>query len=341
MGIGGKLFFSLGMLVFFCVGALGLWVILLNAVAVAGTWSWPKTDCEILSSRAAPKPKEDRATGDYIFEVKYRYGIGGQTNTSEQYMRDPQYFQNYSDVAKLVEKYPAGGHTACFVNPAALAEAILVRDNLFFHLLFLLFPLAFMGFGGAGLYAVWRQKPAGEVVPQPISDRAGPGRNPWIGIVVCLFFFLLGSGFLYLSFLGPLVKIVGARDWPAVPCVVISSIVDASHDSHGSTYSVNILYRYELQARQYESNTYDFVGGSSSGYDGKRAVVDQHPPGSQAVCYVNPGNPTEAVLNRGLSAMMLWGLLALVFVLIGGGGLYTLVRRWWKKESSDRAGQAQ
>jgi len=54
---------------------------------------------------------------------------------------------------------------------------------------------------------------------------------------------------------------------------VISSEVKYHSGSHGGTYSVNTFYTYEINGREFKSNTYDFAGGSSSGYEGKQAVV--------------------------------------------------------------------
>ena len=37
---------------------------------------------------------------------------------------------------------------------------------------------------------------------------------------------------------------------------------------------------------------------SSSGYEGKRRIVESLRPGTQTTCYVNPDDPTDAVLRR-------------------------------------------
>jgi hypothetical protein len=44
------------------------------------------------------------------------------------------------------------------------------------------------------------------------------------------------------------------------------------------------------------------------------------------VCYVDPSDPTQAVLERGFTADLLFGLIPLVFVAIGGGGLMYMRR---------------
>jgi hypothetical protein len=147
------------------------------------------------------------------------------------------------------------------------------------------------------------------------------------GCLVLFFslFFLAGCGFLYLIFVRPVWGIWQARDWEATPCVILSSQVREHDDDDGTTYSVAISYRYQYRGETYRADRYHFYSGSSSGYAGKRAIVDRHPVGSEQTCYVNPADPTQAVIERGLTWDLLWGLLPLIFILIGGGGmLYAL-----------------
>ena len=141
-------------------------------------------------------------------------------------------------------------------------------------------------------------------------------------IFFLLVFVLMGSGMFYAFFIRPLLNIASAKNWPAVPCVVISSGVKSHSGSHGSTtYSVNILYRYEFNGRQFNANRYDFMGGSSSGSSGKYAIVARYPPGHRTICYVNPADPIQAVLERGFTPAMWVGLVPLLFVLFGVAGI--------------------
>ena len=82
-----------------------------------------------------------------------------------------------------------------------------------------------------------------------------------------------------------------------------------------------------LDDREYKANRYDFMGGSSSGYQSKQAIVSRYTPGSKAVCYVNPRDPVEAVLERGVTPIMWVGLLPLVFVFLGFIGLVSALRK--------------
>lgn len=117
----------------------------------------------------------------------------------------------------------------------------------------------------------------------------------------------------------PLSRVVRAARWPAVDCRIVSSSVGTHSDSDGTTYSIDIVYEYSVDGRAYRSERYDFfLEASSSGYASKEAVVERYPAGSTAVCYVDPGDPSDAVLDRSFRPVYLLGLFPLVFFLVFG-----------------------
>lgn len=146
-------------------------------------------------------------------------------------------------------------------------------------------------------------------------------KTGWVLLLVGLMFVLIGGGIGWFAFARPVLKIQQARSWSAVPCEIVSSRVKSHRSSDGTTYSVEITYRYEFAGRTYTSDRYKFMGGSSSGRSGKAKVVARYPPGSQATCYVDPADPSEAVIERGYTADLLFGLIPMVFVLAGAGML--------------------
>jgi hypothetical protein len=330
MGIGGKLFLSLFGLVFLGVGLLLGWVILREAAGGLQTWSWRKTDCEITGSAVRQQNQGGNQNGDFFFDVNYRYTFNGRQYSSDQYKRSAEKSEDYNKMARLTERYRPESSAVCYVNPSAPSQAVLVRYNLF-GLLVVLFPVPFAGFGVWMLYFPWFRKSAADMAAQPISDRASPPRPLWIVVLFFSVFLLTGSATFYSLFLRPISRIVCARSWPAVPCAVISSEVKRHEGgvNDGTTYSVNIFYSYEIKGREFKANTYDFIGGSSSGYEGKQAVVARYPRGAKAVCYVNPDDPTDVVLERGFTPAMWIGLLPLLFVMVGAVGLVWIFHSAW------------
>lgn len=141
-----------------------------------------------------------------------------------------------------------------------------------------------------------------------------------VGIGFFGIFFAAGSAMLWFMTLRPLGSVLLARTWEETPCTIVSSDVEASQD--GDTFKIVISYQYVVDGRNHDGDRYNFMPDAySSGRAGKRDVVRNYPPGAQAVCYVNPGNSSEAVLNRGLTADMWWGLFPIPFFLVGSVGL--------------------
>lgn len=147
------------------------------------------------------------------------------------------------------------------------------------------------------------------------------------GVLFGLIFAGAGVAMLVFLFVIPVMKVVEGRSWSEVPCTVVSSSVTTHSDSDGTTYGVEIRYRYEVDGRSYTSDRRSFaVDGSSSGRSGKEKFVANHPPGKAMTCYVDPADPASAVLDRGVSASFLWGLFPLPFLAIGLFVIYFSLR---------------
>jgi hypothetical protein len=160
---------------------------------------------------------------------------------------------------------------------------------------------------------------------QPISERAGcqAGCLPiFLGI-----FGIFGLTALVWFFLPPIFQMFEARSWVSVPCRIVSSRVSRHPGGrHGPTFSIDVVYTYSYNGQSYQSNRYEFMGGSSSGEASKQLVVRQLSPGSTANCFVNPADPTQAVMVRGLSLDMLAIVIPLTFAGVGIGGIIWMVR---------------
>jgi hypothetical protein len=97
-------------------------------------------------------------------------------------------------------------------------------------------------------------------------------------------------------------------------------------DSDGTTYSVDVVYTYMVDGRSFQSDRYGFLGGSSSGRTRKEEIVGRYPPGARVPCWFDPAHPEQAVLSREPSAEWLFGLIPLVFLLVGAGGIVWTLR---------------
>lgn len=160
------------------------------------------------------------------------------------------------------------------------------------------------------------------------------------GCLVLFFGIFLAAGCVasYFILWRPWSTWLSARSWEETPCRIVSSQVTESSGSDGSTYKVDVTYTYVVEGGEITGSRYDFMNVSSSGYDGKAAVVARYPVGTRATCWVNPENRTESVLNRDFSLTYLLGLFPLIFVAVGGGGIIWAVSSWRKKPPGQAAG---
>src|SRR5262249_9584684 len=114
------------------------------------------------------------------------------------------------------------------------------------------------------------------------------------------------------------------------PCTIESSEVTVEeHVSRGRfnsrhvrrTYYAEITYTYVVNGEEYEGDTYRaFEMGMTE--DEANQVVARYPEGATTHCYVNPGDPEDAVLTldsdrRGLYSIATFGILFLFGGLTG------------------------
>lgn len=165
------------------------------------------------------------------------------------------------------------------------------------------------------------------MIQAPLSQPSRKGDSTGC-VVVFLLPFLIGglAGFYFLTW-RPLARVLAARSWTEESCIVLESRVAESSDSDGgSTYKPEIVYSYSVGGVVRQSERYEFADVYSSGYEGKAEIVARYPPGLRTVCYINPEDPGEAVLNRGLSLVYLLGLFPLLFAAAGAGGIALSLR---------------
>jgi hypothetical protein len=322
--VGGRLGLSLFFLFFFALGSLFELFLVREFGRALGQRFWAKVPCRIVASEV--RERDDREE-PFAFAVRYEYDYAGGPHTGSAYKRNYSGSGKYSDAQSLMQKHPVGLRTVCYVNPDNPGAAVLRRDSLAIGLA-VLFPLIFVAIGAGGIYFLWRKRPP--ETQKPIAATAsnqsskGLGRYGLAGLFGI--FAIAGGALLYPLGIRPIARTISAESWITTPCQVLRAEVRSHDGDDGTTYSVYILYQYEFNSQTYKSDRYEFVGGSSSGYQGKARIVEQYRTAPQPVCYVNPKSPSEAVLQRGFHAKLLLALFPLPFLLIGVGGLIGTLR---------------
>jgi len=328
-------------LIFGCAGLVAAFFLGKMFVENLDTYFWDETPCEILSCEI--KVDESNRDSPFTLEVRYRYAVDGRNYEGSQLTLEEDPHDDYTDLAIDRQRLLSGtgdAPTIAYVDPDDAGQAILKRRNMLFLSLWLLFPLPFLGIGFGIVYFTIVEGKKNQTSPDrgglsskaKKNSRAGRG----VGIAIFTVLLLVGLGLTEPLSVKPISKANAAKNWPETPCKIIWSRVQTHKGEDSDTYSVDIFYEYEYEGQIHRSNRYGFIGGSSSGYDSKKAIVAKYPRGSMQSCYVNTDQPLEAVLKRDLGFGVLLGLIPLILSLIGIGGLVAM-----RKKGSKAATQAQ
>lgn len=112
--------------------------------------------------------------------------------------------------------------------------------------------------------------------------------------------------------------------WVATPCRIISSSV-RQDVSERSSWTAEVTYEYEFGGRTYRSDRLT-IAPAREGLRRSKAEAEarRYREGAQATCHVNAEDPSEAVLELGVSGGMLLGS-AFMTAFFGGVGLLIVI----------------
>ncbi len=313
--VSGKIGATVFFLFFFAMGTGFCVLLAFLFLRNLGAYSWPATDATITHSAV-----EVDADGTHRFEVRYRYTVDNRGYTSSSY-DDPAGGSHTSEdrasLERLAAKYPVGAACTAYVQPSDPSRAILARPGLWIGLA-VFFPLIFVAIGAGGIYFTWFGKTA---KAQSIAGRGTSKQlsGKWILRGMGVVFGIVGIAGTHFMLVLPLVRVQQAKSWTPVPARVIASRVVTHHGDDSTTYSVDVLYEYDMDGRTLRGNRYHFMTGSSSGRGAKQKIVDAHPPGKVVTAYINPADPFDSVIERGYPDDVWLGVIPLVFCVAGLG----------------------
>ncbi len=125
---------------------------------------------------------------------------------------------------------------------------------------------------------------------------------PWVLNAFGLALAAFGMLFVVLFLLAPWWRAPAAASWDAVPAVVavvLNSELVTNRSSDGNTYRPDISFRYHVDGEAFESDVFGPAGGVSAGNRSESyEAVKAYPVGAEVVVYVDPTDPTSAMLTR-------------------------------------------
>ncbi|MEG1979833.1 MAG: DUF3592 domain-containing protein [Victivallaceae bacterium] len=135
---------------------------------------------------------------------------------------------------------------------------------------------------------------------------------------------MLICGYTFLSmFMLPYLEYQNVSTYLETPAVITVSDLKIDHSSKGKTHRViDFSYRYQNNGLHYSSNRYDVCGKIKLTERSKlqKKFISQYPVGKQIICFVNPDNPTQAVISKSFDfvrADVICGLICGFSTLVG------------------------
>jgi hypothetical protein len=306
----GTIFFGL----FFLLGMLFTMLILGEAWKQLAPRFWPRVDCTILASGVT---NTDDDKSPYKPQVRYGYEVGGRTFESERFFRSGGATASFDRARDRAARYHPGNRATCRVSPSYPDLAVL-ETSIPWMIFVIPFPLIFVAIGGGGLWFVWRGSSADDGAEvTSISQQAASGRGQKIMIGFGLLFVVIGCAVFVPMSLVPSVKLAISMTWQETPCEIVSTRLRSWSTDDGTSYRADVHYTYLAGGREWRSNRVDFFSFLSTGRNSARATLDRYRNARNAICWVDPGNPAKSVLDRTLRPKALFGLIPLVFVLVG------------------------
>lgn len=111
--------------------------------------------------------------------------------------------------------------------------------------------------------------------------------------------FLMGGVFCWLLGRGYLVA-ASYDDWVETPATISGSWVERVPQPEGATprYAFRARYEYQVAGERYRSSQVREIERRLKNREKVESVQRRYPVDGEVTCYVNPGNPGEAILIR-------------------------------------------
>lgn len=158
----------------------------------------------------------------------------------------------------------------------------------------------------------------------------GVGR--FVGGLLLALFCLLLANFVDMYLVTPATKLLASENWIRLSDCEVVDVASAEWPRRDSTemFQPSVYYRYSLDSKEYLSRRVGFTPGRTWDFSERWMFELDHSVGSEIPCWVNPENPSEAVLIREFSMRYLsgYGLVPLLFCILTGGFALILWFSW-------------
>jgi hypothetical protein len=157
---------------------------------------------------------------------------------------------------------------------------------------------------------------------------------------VLIAFSVVAFGFglllIQMALMDPLHHAERVRSWKQAPCIVKETRI-IPHRSGGkkpsTSYEPYAEFEFTYEGKDYSSSQFWLSSRLLNSYAEAKTFLEPFPNGEPAQCWVNPENPSEAVLNREYVGFSVVGtLFGAALAVIGFGGLLGSI--WLMRKTS-------
>lgn len=315
----GICFLAICACIFFALGP--------DFIAAARSYTWKPTPCEVLRLTVAEE-QFSRTVTHFVLRVEYKYEYEGRPYHSTRFTTGEH--QGSTDVAKAERaalRFASGTRATCYVNPRHPEEAVLERGELWGGIFFLA-PFLILGLVmHESIFAWfeqrrWMQRKARNL---PLSETNEALRADGRKILFGCLGSLMGLFLLGFCLVGPIWYWAHSRNWVPTAATITRSEIKEESGQHGPTYKLEVAYEYNFQGRRHRSDQRCFGFAIDEPVADLTAWAEAHPVGSSITCWVNPQDPTDAVLDR--RPKIGWVPIALGSLMLGLG-IYMFGSLW-------------
>lgn len=129
------------------------------------------------------------------------------------------------------------------------------------------------------------------------SKRSGPRYE---FVIAGILFLLCSTYFSFGSLSSYFRQMKAGQNFAPVSATAVSSEVKergGDQTTHGTSFHPEIVYRYSVGGKEYQSSRYFFTGEGWPDRESAQKVIERYPANAQVQAYVNPNDPSEAVLD--------------------------------------------
>ncbi|RBP47087.1 DUF3592 domain-containing protein [Arenicella xantha] len=163
-------------------------------------------------------------------------------------------------------------------------------------------------------------------------------KGNWLGVLFFGIFAAAGIGIFLIQGVSMISQSMAAKSWVETPAVLSSHSLAQQRGEDSTTYQARAEYSYLFNGQTYHSDRvhwstgYDNIGSYQQDMAERLAQISNQ--GGSFTVWVNPDQPSEAVIDRALrwSMLMFASAFLVMFGGVGVGGLVYTLMNWRSRE---------